>query len=301
MPEQSMTEHMSEQKFERPAPAHTYFVQDKRAEENEHNRLRVQSELIADMAACPLAEQPDPSIFRRILDIGCGTGDWLIRAAALYPDIEQLVGIDINPTTIHFAESMAEEAGVADRVEFRQMDALRMLEFPDEYFDVANIRFGVSWLRTWDWPDVLKRMHRVLKPGGIARLADAKSLWSNGANFNRLWDLSFQAARRSGHLATDVNAGEESMTVLFPRYLKDAGFRAIQSRTFPTTHRAGTPEFGLFTEDMRLIMQHSAPYLKKWLSNDEYREYQELIEPAQAEWKGDFVCEWPMEAIWGAR
>jgi hypothetical protein len=36
------------------------------------------------------------------------------------------------------------------------MDALRMLVFPDAFFDLVNLRCGCSYVRTWEWPKLLE-------------------------------------------------------------------------------------------------------------------------------------------------
>src|SRR5258708_23828168 len=132
----------------------TYFVQD-RSNQNELLRVQVQDQMITASMGGALPEQPDPSIFKRVLDVGCGTGNWLIEAAKTYPTMSLLIGIDISAKMIGFAREQAAGQQVNDRVEFHTMDALRLLEFPDKYFDLVNLRFGTSYLRTWDWPNIL--------------------------------------------------------------------------------------------------------------------------------------------------
>ena len=58
----------------------TYFVVD-RSSEDELNRLKVQDQLITTSMGGVLPEQSDPIPFRRVLDVGCGVGGWLITMA----------------------------------------------------------------------------------------------------------------------------------------------------------------------------------------------------------------------------
>jgi ubiquinone/menaquinone biosynthesis C-methylase UbiE len=82
----------------------TYFVRD-RASLDEMTRLDIQNELLTDGMGGVLPEQPDPTSFKRILDVGCGTGGWLIQAAKTYPNLTQLVGIDVNAHLIDHARA----------------------------------------------------------------------------------------------------------------------------------------------------------------------------------------------------
>jgi ubiquinone/menaquinone biosynthesis C-methylase UbiE len=63
-----------------------------------------------------------------------------------------LVGVDVSSKMIEYAQAQAKAQNVDDRMQFRTMDALRMLEFPTNSFDLINQRFAASYLRTWDWP-----------------------------------------------------------------------------------------------------------------------------------------------------
>ena len=150
----------------------TYVVQD-RSNQEELQRLQLQDHLITVALGGVLPEQPNPTHFHCVLDMACGTGGWLIEVAKTFPTISQLVGADINRHMIDIARAEAEAQQVHDRVEFRHMDALRLFEFSEELFDLANLRFAVSFLRTWDWPHVLRELQRVTQPGGVIRLTEA--------------------------------------------------------------------------------------------------------------------------------
>src|SRR5713101_8679776 len=80
----------------------TYFVQD-RANRKELTRLAVQDQMLTAGMGGVLPEQADPTLFRRMLDVGCGTGGWLIEAAQTYPTMS-LVGIDISRNMIERSE-----------------------------------------------------------------------------------------------------------------------------------------------------------------------------------------------------
>src|SRR5579883_2140428 len=146
----------------------TYFVQD-RQNEREMRRLIVQDQMITRAMGGALSEQAAPASLHRILDIGCGTGGWLLELAEAYPTMS-LAGIDINRNMIEYAREQALVRKVAERVELRVMDALLVLEFPPAYFDLVNLRFSVSFMRTWDWPKMLGEMLRIARPGGIIRI-----------------------------------------------------------------------------------------------------------------------------------
>src|ERR1700738_933127 len=105
----------------------TYIVQD-RSNEEELTRLRIQDQLVTTSMGGVLPEQPDLGAFKRVLDVGCGTGGWLIQVAREVPTATKLIGADISRRMVEYAREQAREQGVADRVEFHTMDALRMLE-----------------------------------------------------------------------------------------------------------------------------------------------------------------------------
>lgn len=89
-----------------------------------------------------LPEQPEPTNLKHILDVGCGTGNWLIETANTFPGITRLIGVDVSSTIVAYARKQAEDQQISDRVAFAEMDALRLLEFPEKYFDLVNQRLG---------------------------------------------------------------------------------------------------------------------------------------------------------------
>ncbi|MBV9228480.1 MAG: class I SAM-dependent methyltransferase [Chloroflexi bacterium] len=286
-----MSTHDKQQR-ERPS---TYFVQD-RSNEEELKRLQLQDRLVtADMGGV-LPEQPDPTIFHRVLDIGCGTGDWLIETAKTYPSISLLMGVDISQRMVGYARAQAEERQVSDRVEFHVMDVLLMLEFPSGYFDLVNQRFAQGYLRTWDWPKLLQECLRVSRPGGVIRLTDVNFVTgSSSPALNRLHHLFLQALYQAGHYFTLEGNG---LITQLERLLRQHGVQNVQTRPCTLEYRAGTAGGQQYAEDMRLIFRTMVPFLRKWIRVPD--DYEEIYQRAMSEMQEpDFVATWELLTAWG--
>jgi len=96
----------------------------------------------------------------RALEYGCGPGS---RAFHLARNGARVVGIDISPVAIEQATERGRAEGLADRLEFRVMDA-EALEFQDEEFDLVC---GSGILHHLDLARSFAELARVLKPEGV--------------------------------------------------------------------------------------------------------------------------------------
>lgn len=95
-----------------------------------------------------------------VLDVGCGTGEILLRLAAEYPRVT-LLGIDVHEPHLELARARARAFGT--RVEFRAGDAFA-LDLPDGSFDLTVCR---HMLQAVPEPQrVLAEMQRVTRSGG---------------------------------------------------------------------------------------------------------------------------------------
>ncbi len=272
----------------------TYFVQD-RSNEEELARLHVQDELITSEMGGVLAEQDDTARFQHVLDVGCGTGDWLITVAQQLPNATMLAGVDVSLRMVQYARSQAQAKGVADRVEFHVMDALRMLEFPRKNFDLVNQRLGLSYLRTWDWPNLLQEYRRVTRPGGVIRITESHIGTGNMPAFTTLNDLFRSALDRAGHLFFPERDGV--VRALEPT-MRQAGLLNLQTRFHPLEFSAGTRQGQLFTEDIKHAFKTMVPFLRKWTTvpEDYERIYQQALWEMQ---QPGFIAYWPLLTCWG--
>lgn len=102
----------------------------------------------------------------RIAEVGCGRGRALATILQAYDDATA-IGYDLSPTQLEGARRVAEEAGVADRVEFRLQDAAEGLEGPFDLvtsFDVVHDLVDVD--------GVFAAIHDALAPDGSFLLLD---------------------------------------------------------------------------------------------------------------------------------
>lgn len=274
---------------------HTYFVEDRGSQE-ELSRLQIQDRLYTASMGGVIPEQPDPTAFQRVLDVGCGTGNWLIELAQTNPACTLLVGADASLKFVEYARAQAQFAQVSDRVEFYVMDALRMLEFPDDFFDLVNHRLASSWLRTWDWPKLLQEYQRVCHPRGVVRVTEYEGMVvSNSPALTRLAELTTAALHQAGHFFTPTNEG---MTEELPRLLSQYGLQNVQIRLCPLEYHAGTSAWQSFFDNARLFYRTIVPFLHKWTRvPDDYEElYQQTLHEMQ---QPGFVATWGLLTAWG--
>lgn len=97
-----------------------------------------------------------------VLDAGCGSGRLAFEIAKRRPDL-RVHGIDLERGIVEVATRHAEQAKVADRVEFTVAD-LADLPLPDDSVDLI-----VSTASLHHWTDVsavIASLNRVLRPQG---------------------------------------------------------------------------------------------------------------------------------------
>ncbi len=279
---------------EKPEHPSTYFVQD-RSNEEELIRLDRQDRTMTEIMGGVMAEQKDPASFERVLDVGCGPGWWLIEAARTYPSISTLAGLDVSERMLSYARAQAQAAQVSDRVQFQVGDALRMIEFPTGYFDLVNQRFGLGYLRQWDWPKLLREYQRVCKPDGIIRITELGAIpETNSLALRRLTELFTEALYRAGHLFT---LESEGLTRHLADLMRQHGIQQVQTKI--TKIGFLTPEMRQDGgDDARRAFRTVVPFLRKWtkLPSDYQDIYQQLVYETQ---QPDFEATPTLTTVWG--
>lgn len=110
----------------------------------------------------------DLSAGKDLLEVACGSGGMTCRMAR--DTGARCVGVDINPNGIEAAQEQARAQNLADRVEFRLIDAGKRLPFDDASFDAIFCNDSINHIP--GRADVLKDWRRVLRPGGRLLFTD---------------------------------------------------------------------------------------------------------------------------------
>jgi len=97
----------------------------------------------------------------KALDVCCGTADWTIALAEAVGSNGEVIGIDFSKNMLKVGEEKVRHLQQVKLVHGNAME----LPFPDDSFDYITIGFGLR--NVPDINQVLKEMHRVVKPGGM--------------------------------------------------------------------------------------------------------------------------------------
>ncbi|MFN8061815.1 MAG: class I SAM-dependent methyltransferase [Vicinamibacterales bacterium] len=108
----------------------------------------------------------------RVLDYGCGTGDWGVLLAT---EGAQVTLLDLSPAGVAVGCRRAAIHGVTDRVRGVARDASDLSVFRDEEFDLVYA--NASLHHTLKYPRAVEELVRVVGPG--ARLVLAETFGNN--------------------------------------------------------------------------------------------------------------------------
>ncbi|HEU5199284.1 MAG TPA: class I SAM-dependent methyltransferase [Ktedonobacterales bacterium] len=226
----------------------TPYVMPKDAEEG--SRLDLQHHLLK-IAAGGLYRAPlrQP---RSILDVACGTGIWGREMAQEFPRAH-IIGFDIDASLPEKAIEILGPGGrFPQNFRFQVGDALKAFPFDTGSFDFVHARLISPFVPIARWPDVVREMMRVLKPGGVIELVD---LWS----FPRTPSPAFQPISKLGEEFFAERGLFVGVGDALPELLAQAGAQQVQQRTFVLGN--DPRQARLLAADMLAGQEHIKPLL----------------------------------------
>ena len=133
---------------------------------------------------------------QKILDLAGGTGDLTAKFSRLVGDSGEVVLADINDSMLKVGREKLRNKGLVNNIRYVQANA-EALPFPDNYFDLITIGFGLRNVTHKD--QALASMYRALKPGG--RLLVLEFSKPTNVVMSKLYDFySFKVLPKMGQL-----------------------------------------------------------------------------------------------------
>ena len=158
----------------------------------------------------------------RVLDVGCGSGVVTREIARRVGPRGRAVGLDPSPALLTVARELAQEAGLGDRIEFREGSALQ-LPFPDRSFDAALCVTVLSHVPGGE--AAIPELARVLRPGGRVGVFDLDTDMTAFTHSDRVLTRRIVAAS-SDALAVDGWLARR------PSLFEQAGLEDVRVRGF---------------------------------------------------------------------
>ncbi len=244
-----------------------------------------------------LAERPDLSGIKAILDLACGPGGWVLEVARQHPDIE-ISGIDISESMIRFAQAQATSRGYGN-ASFMVMNVKKPLLFEDASFDLVNARTLYGVMGPGEWPQLLAECKRVLRPGGIIRLTELEMPETTSPALNALWYLHTRAFYKLGR-SFSVDERHIGITPVLKRLLRDAGFQGVRHQGHVMDISAGSADFEGFFRNFVYVFELVKPFMLKIEGLTTEQEWKRLYQHMQAEMlASDFCGLWTYVTAWG--
>jgi ubiquinone/menaquinone biosynthesis C-methylase UbiE len=125
------------------------------------NRIRTNNEFGNVDLSEWLIEKLEVKNGQTILDVGCGTGDQLIKLASLFPR-GKYYGVDLSKESITEARTQAEHEGLT--VTFIHGDASDIAALPDRCFDIVMSIYALYYVT--DVQNILSCLLGKLAPSG---------------------------------------------------------------------------------------------------------------------------------------
>jgi ubiquinone/menaquinone biosynthesis C-methylase UbiE len=168
----------------------------------------------------------------QVMDVGCGRGRIMIRLAELFPR-SRFVGMDLSTEAIAAARSETATKGLGN-IEFVAVDASDL----DEKADPAAFDLITTFDAVHDQArplNVLRGIHRALKPGGVYLMQDIRGSSDVRKNVTHPIGTFLYTVSCMHCMTVSLAQGGEGLGAMWGEektreYLERAGFRSVEKR-----------------------------------------------------------------------
>jgi ubiquinone/menaquinone biosynthesis C-methylase UbiE len=233
-----------------------YFIDAESAAEMA--RLMHQDSLTTQGMGGTFPERADFSSIHSILDIACGPGSWILDVAFEHPEIH-VVGVDVSRMMIEYAYARALTQGFVN-AEFRVMDVLKPLAFPNASFDLVNARFIFGFMPPASWPALMKECARITRNGGIIRLSESEWNITNSLAYETLHSMTTRAMKKANK-SFSPDGRNVGITPMLGQFLQDAQCKNIQHMAHAIDLSYGTKAHESLFQNLQAFFKLIEPFL----------------------------------------
>ncbi len=167
----------------------------------------------------------------RVLDVGCGSGRTMNRLAELYPN-SRFAGMDLSAEAIANARGEAAQKGLRN-IEFTERDLTGF----DRTAEPESFDFITTFDAVHDQArplDVLRGIHRALKPDGLYLMQDIRGSSHVRKNIGHPLGTFLYTCSTMHCMTVSLAQGGEGLGAMWGEektreYLEKAGFRSIET------------------------------------------------------------------------
>ncbi|KAH8736012.1 S-adenosyl-L-methionine-dependent methyltransferase [Ilyonectria robusta] len=215
---------------------------------------------------------------RRILDCGCGSGDWAVDVAAQNPNAEVL-GIDVSPHMI--------PENPPDNLELQVDDLNARFTFRSNHFDLVHSQMMAGGIHANRWRSYIRDIFRVLRPGGWCQMVE---IYFNAQSDNGTLTRGEHIGRLGFKYLQSAQPYKDPRAPLqLANWMRSAGFTEIESRllTLPMCAWSNDPrDYNIGwanNENVNLMLYSLALYPFTQLLGMTLTDFQLLIAQARSE------------------
>jgi demethylmenaquinone methyltransferase/2-methoxy-6-polyprenyl-1,4-benzoquinol methylase len=231
----------------------------------------------------------------RGLDAGCGAGHPALLLAEAVGRDGHVTGLDVSPGLLAHAEKIVEEAGLSERVSFRQGDVSE-IPFDDDTFDWAWSADCVGYAPLDPLP-LVKELVRVVRPGGpVAILA-----WSSERLLPGHPLLEARLGATTAGIAPFLEGKRPELHFLRALgWFREAGLEQAEARTLVGDAQA--PLTDELRSGLTALFEMRWPGVESELTVEDRAEYRRLCLPQSPDFvldRPDYYAFFTYSMFWG--
>jgi len=154
----------------------------------------------------------------RVVDVGCGSAVWSIAIAESDPDAH--VTAQDFPGLLDVTRDYLRRHGVEDRYDFLPGD-LKEVDFGESKYDLALLGHIIHTEGERSSKDLLRRLHRALRPGGRVAIVD---MVPNDDRTGPLFPILFAL-----NMLVNSTEGDTFSLADYKRWLSEVGFARVEA------------------------------------------------------------------------